>query len=217
MSERSPVLERLGVEHAFAVRQGPPSDAWRVQQVHGSELMRAPGISPGTRADALFSSEPGCAVAIQTADCVPILLVQRAGRAVAAVHAGWRGSAAQIARKSIARLCETLRAAPGEWLAVIGPHIGPCCYEVDEPVRDALRATGAFATASRPGHYMLDLEQVTRAQLESAGIAARDVTRIGGCTHCDARGYPSFRRDGSGVRMFHWVRVPVPEGGLRLG
>jgi YfiH family protein len=206
------VLEVLGIEHGFAVREGAPPDVWRVQQVHGAELVRAPGIAPGTRADALFSSEPGCAVAIQTADCVPVLLVHRARRAVAAVHAGWRGSAAQIALRSVAGLCEALGAAPGEWLAVIGPHIGPCCYEVDEPVRSALRAPEAFAPAARPGHYLLDLERVTRAQLESAGIAAGDVTRIGGCTHCDPRRYPSFRRDGTGARMFHWLRVPVLAG-----
>lgn len=211
MSERSPVLDALGIEHGFALRSAP-ADAWRAQQVHGAELVRAPGIAVGTRADALWSSEPGCAVMIQTADCVPVLLVHRARRAIAAVHAGWRGSAAQIGRRSVAALCAALDAAPSDWLAVIGPHIGPCCYEVDEPVRSALRSPDAFAPAGRAGHYMLDLERVTRAQLERAGIAARDVTRIGGCTHCDPRGYPSFRRDGSGSRMFHWLRLPVLAG-----
>jgi YfiH family protein len=208
LSERSPVLEVLGIEHGFAVRRGGPTDAWRVQQVHGAELVRAPGLAPGTRADAIFTSEPGCALAIQTADCVPLLLVHRARRAVAAVHAGWRGSAAQIARSSVARLCDALGTPPADWLAVIGPHIGPCCYEVDEPVRSAFHEPLAFAPAGRPGHYMLDLERVTRAQLAAAGIAAADVTRVGGCTHCDPRRYPSFRRDGTGARMFHWLRAP---------
>jgi YfiH family protein len=197
----------LGIEHAFAVRGEVPPDAWRVQQVHGCELVRAPGISPGTRADALFTSEPGCALAIQTADCVPLLLVHRGRRAVAAVHAGWRGSAAQIARRSVVRLCDAFGTPPDDWLAVIGPHIGPCCYEVDEPVRSALPEPLAFAPAGRVGHYMLDLERVTRAQLGAAGIAAGDVTRVGGCTHCDPRRYPSFRRDGTGARMLHWLRA----------
>jgi hypothetical protein len=177
--------------------------------VHGAELVRAPGIAPGTQADALYTREPGCAVGIHTADCVPILLALRDRRAVAAVHAGWRGSAARIARRSVERLCAELAARPRDWLAVIGPHIGACCYEVDEPVRAAIAQREAFAPAGRAGHFMLDLERVTRAQLETAGLAAADVSRVGGCTRCDPRGYPSFRRDGTADRMLHWIRLPA--------
>jgi YfiH family protein len=205
MSERSTAL---ACEHAFAARE-LPADVWRAQQVHGAELVRAPGLAPGTRADALYTREPGCAVAIQTADCVPILLALRGGSAVAAVHAGWRGSAARIAQLSVERLCAALGAHPGDWLAAIGPHIGACCYEVDEPVRAALAQPEAFARTERAGHYMLDLERVTRAQLERAGLSPGDISRVGGCTHCDPRRYPSFRRDGTGERMFHWIRLPA--------
>jgi YfiH family protein len=204
VSLRSPAL---GVEHGFALR-ALPADACGVHQVHGSDLVRAPGLAPGTRADALFTTQSGCAVGIQTADCVPLLLALRDGSAVAAVHAGWRGSAARIALNSVERLCAALGARPGDWVAAIGPHIGACCYEVDEPLRGAIAQPDAFAPASRPGHFMLDLERVTRAQLEQAGLHARDVSRVGGCTHCDPRRYPSFRRDGTGERMFHYIRKP---------
>jgi hypothetical protein len=204
VSERA---EALGVEHGFALRE-LPADAWRVQQVHGSELARAPDLAAGTRADALFTSQPGCALAIQTADCVPLLLALRDGSAVAAVHAGWRGSAARIALRSVERLCAVLSVRPGDWRAAIGPHIGPCCYEVDEPVRSAIAQPDAFMPAARAGHFMLDLERVTRAQLERAGVAPGDISRVGGCTHCDPRRYPSFRRDGSAERMFHFIRRP---------
>jgi YfiH family protein len=207
VTEQSAVLAALGLEHGLAVRDAQLPGIWRAQQVHGTALVRAPGLAPGTRADALFTTEPGCAVGIQTADCVPILLAQRGGGAVAAVHAGWRGSAAGIALRSVERLCAELGARPGDWLAVIGPHIGPCCYEVDEPVRAAIDHADAFAPSRRAGHLMLDLERVTRAQLARAGLAAANVSRVGGCTHCDPRGYPSFRRDGTGARMLHWVKL----------
>ena len=211
MSERSPVLEVLGIEHAFAVRGEPPPDAWRVQQVHGAELVRAPGIAPGTRADALFTSEPGCALAIQTADCVPLLLVHRRRRAAAAVHAGWRGSAAQIARKSVVRLCDALGTSPADWLAVIGPHIGPCCYEIDAPVLDALRHfdadLDAATTASRPGHHQLDLGALARAALRRAGVSPDAIGAIASsCTSCDAQRFHSYRRDGPRAgRLVHWI------------
>ena len=204
MSEGSPAL---ACAHAFGARE-LPADVWRAHQVHGAELVRAPGLAPDTRADALFTSQPGCAVAIQTADCVPILLALRGGGAVAAVHAGWRGSALRIAQRSVEKLCAALGARPGDWLAAIGPHIGPCCYEVDEPVREAIAQPDAFAPAERAGHFMLDLERVTRAQLERAGVSPADISRVGGCTHCDPRRYPSFRRDHTGERMFHWIRLP---------
>jgi YfiH family protein len=206
-AERSAALSELGIDHGFALSPQDLPGLWRAQQVHGAALVEAPGIAPGTRADALFSTQPGCAVGIHTADCVPLLLVRRDGRAVAAVHAGWRGSAARIALRCVQQLCERLGGAPRDWLAAIGPHIGPCCYEVDEPVRAAIEQPDAFAPAAREGHFMLDLERVARAQLAQAGLAAHDVSRVGGCTRCDPRHYPSHRRDGSGERMLHYVRV----------
>jgi hypothetical protein len=205
-AERSPVLDALGIEHAFAERAAV-CGVWSARQVHGTELVRAPGLAPDVRADALFTLEAGCAVGVHTADCVPILLVERSRRAVAAVHAGWRGSAAGIAARSIERLCNAVGAKPRDWLAVIGPHILACCYEVDEPVRAAIEQPDAFAPAQRAGHYMLDLERVNRAQLERAGVDAEQISRLGGCTYCDRRRYPSFRRDASGDRMLHWIRL----------
>jgi YfiH family protein len=166
-------------------------------------------MAPGAEADALWTDAPGEAVGVQTADCVPILLVQRERRAVAAVHAGWRGTAARVAELSVAGLCHALGCSAAELVAAVGPHIGPCCYEVDEPVRRAIDQPAAFAPAVRPGHYMLDLMRCTREQLERAGLAPGAIRRVGGCTACDPARYPSFRRDRSGARMLHYVRMPM--------
>ena len=140
-----------------------------------------------------------------TADCVPLLIAHPERRFVAAVHAGWRGSADGIAGQVVAELARRTSLAPGDLAVAVGPHIGPCCYEVDDPVRERIDDPGVFTAAGRPGHYMLDLYELNRRQLERAG--ALRVERVGGCTACDPAGWPSHRRDASGARMLHWVRL----------
>ncbi len=158
------------------------------------------------RADALVALEPGLAVGVFTADCVPILLAHREGRGVAAVHAGWRGSGAQVARIAARALAESLSCETAELIAAIGPHVGPCCYEVDLPVLRAIEEPVVFAPG-RPGHAQLDLGLLNQLQLLRAGLPVDAITRVGGCTCCDSTRYLSYRRDGAGGRMLHFVRM----------
>jgi YfiH family protein len=198
---KSELLSSIGVEHGFDLRDDDEA-LWRARQVHGTTLAERPG--PGDEADALFTRRPGHAVAVATADCVPLLLACPAG--VAAVHAGWRGTAAGIAGLAVERLCGELGAGPADWRVAIGPHIGPCCYEVDEPVRAAV-GEGPHLAAGRPGHWQLDLFELNRAQLLAAGVLASRIERVGGCTLCAPERHPSHRRDQSGERMLHWIRM----------
>ena len=205
---RSELLDELGVEHGFGLRgscEVPIPDLWRARQVHGIRLVERPG-PVGERADAVFTRKAGLAVGVQTADCVPLLVAHREGLAVAAVHAGWRGTAAGMAGSALQGLCREFAAPPEAWAVAIGPHIGPCCYEVDEPVRQAV-GVGPHLRAGRAGHYQLDLFELNRAQLRAAGVPEQGIVRVGTCTMCDSERYPSFRRDGTGERMLHWVRL----------
>lgn len=208
---RSELLEQAGIEHGLGTRRSGHARVpglVTVRQVHGTALAHAQDCTRSTEADALWSDEPGIAVGVVTADCVPLLLCSPAAGVVAAVHAGWRGSAAGIAERSVAQLARSARVDPAELVAVIGPHIGPCCYEVDEPVRTRIRDDAVLSPAPGEGHYMLDLCELNRRQLVSAGVRAERVERVGGCTACDRSLYASYRRDGSAGRMLHWVRVP---------
>jgi YfiH family protein len=197
----------LAAPHGFGLRGSDRVELESVSfasQVHGVRALRAPA-DPREEADALYTFEPGHGVAIRTADCVPLLFATPDGRGVAAVHAGWRGTAAGIAALACDAFCRAADVAPADLVVAIGPHIGPCCYEVDAPVRAAFDDDGVFESG-RPGHWSLDLGAANHAQLETAGVPRARIHRVGGCTHCHPDEYPSHRRDGTGDRMVHWIR-----------
>jgi YfiH family protein len=223
MTRRSilhPLLERCGVQHGFGVRDAAsPPGLLRPRQVHGVEVATLEECSGDTprEADAVVSSTPRVPIGVSTADCVPILVATARGGAVAAIHAGWRG----LARGVVAAGVDALRQLAGtseDLVAALGPHIGPCCYEVDEPVIEALAErfsqtlTGALLPA-REGHAMLDLGVLVRGELTAAGLAPQAVGALSGaCTCCDPVRFHSYRRDGPGCgRLHHFIAARAPE------
>ncbi|HTO68665.1 MAG TPA: polyphenol oxidase family protein [Myxococcota bacterium] len=206
--ERAGNLEALGLEHGFGrlgSSEAAAADVALPRQVHGSALARAP-FAARPEADAVWSDRPGAAVGVVTADCVPILVAHRGGRFVCAIHAGWRGSAARIAARTVRALVQATGARPAELVAAIGPHVGPCCYEVDGPVLTAIPERSVFRPA-RPGHAYLDLFALNRLQLVGAGVPARAIERAGGCTSCHPERYASYRRDRTPGRLVHFIRL----------
>jgi YfiH family protein len=211
---RHPLLAERGIEHGFGVRgSAPPADLVRARQVHGARIASEAeccGPSPPA-ADGIASSRPGLPVAVFTADCVPILLATACGTAVAAVHAGWRGLAAGVVEAGVAAVTERA-SRPSTLAAAIGPHIGPCCYEVDAPVVDALRDRFGFALdahlrPTRAGHAALDLGRLARAALVAGGVAPDAVRALPDtCTCCDPERFHSYRRDGAAAgRLVHFI------------
>ncbi len=179
-----------------------------LRQVHGNRLLdvsEQDGRDP-PRADglvALRGESPGpvpWVPAVRVADCVPVLIAAGDGGAVAAVHAGWRGTAAGIAIRAVERLAR--RGMRPEGLrAALGPSIGPCCYEVGSPVVEAVaRATGVdgsvISRTGEGGAVHLDLRLANRLQLESAGLPPHSVACAPWCTACESRMLYSYRREG---------------------
>ena len=167
-------------------------------QVHGIAVVTADRGEHRSDADAVVT-EPGQVLAgILTADCVPVLLVDRRARAAAAVHAGWRGAAGGVVEATIAHLRQHHQIGAPDLEAAIGPAIGPCCYRVGPEVRAAFESCSGTSTAPAWDHrsdgVFLDLRLAVRRLLEVAGVA--DIDLIGGCTRCDHR-FHSYRRDGS--------------------
>ena len=208
---RAPGLASLGIAHGFGTREAPvPAGLRRPRQVHGARVLRVeePGPELLAEADAVLCRVPGLPVGVVTADCIPILAASRSGRVVAAIHAGWRGLAAGVIGQALAAL--RAAAAGEELVAALGPHVGPCCYEVDEPVLRAL--DGCFpelraraTRRSRRGHVWLDLGLVARAQLQRAGVAnPTPLAEV--CTACHPERFFSVRREGPDTgRLVHWI------------
>ena len=209
-----PLLSDAGVAHGFGQLDSKvPDDVIRPIQEHGTEVafVHDTGDTDAAHADAVVSTLAGVPVGVMTADCVPVLLAVDGGRVVAAVHAGWRGIAAGVVPSAFEAMT---RSAVG-WrrvTAVIGPHIGACCYEVDSPVIERLRVRFAKLLDSvlRPvslEHSMLDLGALVRLELIRAGVRAADVGSFpDACTCCDAARFHSHRRDGAGAgRLLHWI------------
>jgi purine-nucleoside/S-methyl-5'-thioadenosine phosphorylase / adenosine deaminase len=170
----------------------------RATQVHGKRAVvvrEAPArgaVADAGECDVLATAHSGVALAVQTADCVPILLA--APGAVATAHAGWRGTAAGAASAAVAALGD-LGAAPDSLRAWLGPSIGPCCYEVGGEV--AAQFAGEFLRASCGGRFRLDLTSVNRAQLEEAGVPRNAIAAHPACTKCGGERFASYRRDGA--------------------
>ena len=181
------------------VRDALPTEPAWLNQVHGNAVVELDAQSADLQADAAISRRSGLVCAVLTADCLPLLLCEKSGSAVAAVHCGWRGLAADIIERSIRSL-----GYPAEQLiAWMGPAIGPEHYEVGMEVFEAFtensaEAGGAF-TPGRPAHWQLDLYALARIDLVRLGVSA--VYGGGFCTYSDAGQFFSYRRDGETGRQ----------------
>lgn len=171
-----------------------PDDVHRMRQVHGTRTGRVEATTPRGRVlpdtDAMVTTVAGRALAVLTADCLPVLLA--GPRAVATAHAGRRGLFAGVLEEAV-DACVVAGDAAADLQAVIGPAIGACCYEVPERLRDATAATDPDAAARTSwGTPSLDLVAAARARLERRGVAVR---WVGGCTRCHHDRWFSHRAD----------------------
>jgi YfiH family protein len=173
--------------------------------------------------DGVVTDTPGLVLAVQTADCLPIILADRKRRAVGVFHAGWRGTVKRIVEKGVGEMRKHFGSDPRDLLAAIGPGVQGCCYEVGEEVRTKFEAQFAYAsslfrqakesdpvrekypllflTARAPGHselpvkLFLDLVEANRRQLLDAGVMAKNIEVVGPCTACHTELLFSFRAE----------------------
>lgn len=219
---RSRFIAGLDLQKGATRRWAPVT----LKQVHSDVIHRVakkPGRSP-LAGDGLVTNLPGVLLAIQTADCLPVLLVDPEHRAAGAFHAGWRGTLARIVEKGVGRMRKEFGSDPAKLLAAIGPGVRACCYAVGSEVREKFDAQFAYAaelfeevydanavhnrypllflTARAPGHsetigpeLHLDLARANRKQLEAAGVPAGNITDLGLCTACKTKLLFSYRAE----------------------
>ena len=212
-----------------------------IEQIHSDVVHRITSATPGiptlARGDALITDLPGVLLAVQTADCVPILLADRKRHAVAAIHSGWRGTLLRIAAKALGRMQMEFGTSPENVIAAIGPSIGRCCYEVGSEVAAAFHSQFASArewfdgpfdalaadendpnwlpwlTMKPPGHepppprVHLDLVAANRAILADAGVPSARIFQSGLCTACSTDLFFSYRRESVTGRMMAVIGI----------
>ena len=197
----SSLLGNDWLEHGFGTRNANLDQAAMasVKQIHSDVTYVAREAGCVGEGDALVTRTQGVAVSVRTADCFPILLADPETRAVAAIHAGWRGTAAGVVRASLDRMRTEFGTDPKNVFAAIGPGIGGCCYEVGVEVA---RQFGMTAAGN------LDLAVENKKQLIAAGCQPDRIERVGGCTFCHPAQFFSWRRDHDCAgRMISFIRV----------
>jgi len=187
----------------------PPSQFFMIRQIHGDEVVVAHGTGdtswahPPVECDAVITSSRRVAIGIKTADCVPILLADRARQVIGAVHAGWKGTSLNIAAKSIRVMMERFSSRPQDILAAIGPAVGSCCYQVDAKVFSSSGGdedwTSAFRSCAEDGRWMLDLALANRKQMLRAGLPPENISSLGMCTSCRTDLFFSHRAEKGGT------------------
>jgi len=214
----APGWDAARIAHGFAAPGLPVAAGFhlvRVHQVHGAVCIAADEHtpSPAGDADALVTARAGVAVAIATADCVPLLLAAPGAGAVAAVHAGWRGSVAAIAAVGLRELVER-GARAADVHAALGPAIDGCCYEIERAIAERFanelggEVWAAWREGDRAGKGYLDLRRVNALVLERAGVPAASIQRVGPCTFCGGGPFASFRRDAERAgRQLSWIAL----------
>lgn len=191
------------VEHCFGTAIASPAPGYRLlHQIHSAKVLEARECGPGVEGDALITRELGTFVGVKTADCVPLLIADPVQRAVAAVHAGWRGTLAGIATTTMARLGDAFGSRPEDLIVAIGPSIGVCCFEVGPEV--AIEFSQLFPERSDLRQTTkLDLREANLRQLRDAGVPRAHIDDNPPCTCCGGTEFYSWRRDRvAGQRMF---------------
>ncbi|MEW5805938.1 MAG: peptidoglycan editing factor PgeF [Acidobacteriota bacterium] len=182
----------------------PASALVSLQQVHGKRCIavseRNASLVQSSEGDCLITSEKGIAIAVHTADCFPVMIVDAEAKAVACIHAGWRGIASGIIEVALERMMEVYSCRMNEMVVTIGPGIEKCCYTVREDLLDAFQKQGValerFITGDGDRSFRLSLREIIQDKLQRSGVKHHEIHHTGLCTCCSPLNLPSYRRDG---------------------
>jgi YfiH family protein len=193
-----------------------PEHIITVGQVHGANVIPVdssatglgakPGAGRAGLGDAVITADPGPVLLTLHADCLPLLLVDPRLPAVACVHAGWRGTVADVAGATVRAMTDAFDTRPADLLAFLGPSIGRCCYQVGDEVVTAWNATAAepasHAIEYIAGHPHLDLKRANQILLQRAGLRSENMETSPICTRCEGSNWFSHRGQGPDTGRF---------------
>jgi len=203
-----------GIRHGFGTRNDTelPKNLVTAKQVHEASILHvtATPSSEPQGFDILVTDQKGIAIAVKTADCLPILMVEPKAELVAAVHAGWRGTVARVVEKAVATLCslggrmENLRVS-------LGPNMKGSCYEVEQDVVSVIEKEfrgWPVLTRKNETKWLLDVAQINQKQLQGMGLLAEQIEHRNLCTHCQTELFYSYRRERERAgRMINYIQI----------
>jgi YfiH family protein len=199
------VLETLGVQEGRLLT---------LRQVHRADVLVFEGdtriLTHPLPYDAVITNKKRVALGISTADCLPILMIDRSKKVIGAVHAGWRGVWRGVVQRAARTMIEAFDSSPGDILAGIGPGIGPCCYEVGTEVVSLFQNssdTPQEFIQERGGKTYLDLSRAAQLELNQVGIPPENIETIPLCTACREDLFFSYRRDGKTGRQLSFIML----------
>lgn len=208
------IKTRKGEKRIAAALGIPKGRLLTLRQVHGAEVLI---YDQHTRAltyplpyDAVITDKKRIALGISTADCLPILMIDRSKKVIAAIHAGWRGMWRGVVQKTARTMIESFESSPEDILAGIGPAIGPCCYEVGRDVVSLFQNSSDSPREfiqEREGNTYLDLSRAAQLELTQVGIPPENIEAIPLCTACRKDLFYSYRREGKTGRQLSFIML----------
>jgi YfiH family protein len=195
--------DAVAAHRAQLLQIAPAQPVW-LNQVHGTRVLKLPIRDEGsTEADAVMTRVPGEVCAVMTADCLPVLFADKAGRVVGAAHAGWRGLAAGVLEALVDDMTDSVNGHPQDLLAWLGPAIGPAAFEVGDDVYETFvslnSSNSLYFSSGKAGKWLADLPAIAAAKLRAIGISS--ITSSNCCTYTDSERFYSYRRDQVTGRM----------------
>jgi YfiH family protein len=189
--------EFIWQEHGFGTRNADPKVDITLRQMHSSRVVTADRLRDREEeGDALITDQVGKSIGVRTADCVPILLLDLKKRAVAAVHAGWRGTVSEVVKCALAAMNRQFGTESEDVYAALGPCIRPCCYEVGPDVAGNFSALfPEWGVENANMKTRLDLAEANRRQMKAAGVNGGHIFDCCLCTSCQSEQFYSYRRE----------------------
>ena len=209
---RAEILEQFEwLEHGFGTRHSrawpPGGNVATLRQIHSNKVILADRPGDLGAGDALISNTSGLTLVIRTADCLPILIADPENRAIAAVHAGWRGTVQQILKETVQAMSDRFGSRSQDLVIAIGPAVGECCYEVGPEVAEQFSELFPERQDLK-GTARINLSEAAIRQLRRNGGSVGQIDSSGLCTRCLRDLFHSFRRDGDAAgRMFSGITI----------
>ncbi|MEW6455578.1 MAG: peptidoglycan editing factor PgeF [Acidobacteriota bacterium] len=213
-------IDKNLIQYGFSTKRIKPEEFFKkikesnfryftLHQIHSDRIFRVSHNSLNNYyADGLISDESGIFLLIKTADCLPIFLLDKDEKYFGAIHSGWKGTYKQIAKKAVFKMEKEFGITPESLIAMIGPGIGECCYEIGEELAKKFLNKNASGVKFKNDKFYLNLRELNKNQMIEMGVKEENIYQLDLCTKCNKDLFYSYRREkGTKARMYSFIGI----------